>query len=192
MKYIGQYESTNEWMLFDNIEANIGFKNLKPGLKFERKLLETRTKVPKHSSPSFFFFFFFLGFQIWKTFPLHKSQLLIISKTYYLVEISNQLRRAFQKLEAFSSTELEFQPDLNWATKEMIFEEKNWTTFFTIQEVNWVHHSFFTGAVGLLSRLCFGRRHKFRHYQQKAASSVVSKNEKGNTAVERNYQQLHK
>ena len=97
-------------MFFDNIEANIGFKNLKPGLKFERKLLETRTKVPKHSSPSFLFFFFLLGFQIWKTFPLHKSQLLIISKIYSLVEISNQLRRAFQKLEAFSSTEFEFQP----------------------------------------------------------------------------------
>ena len=177
-------------MFFDNIEANIGFKNLKPGLKFERKLLETRTKVPKHSFPSFFFFFF-LGFQIWKTFPLHKSQLLIISKIYSLVEISNQLRRAFQKLEAFSSTEFEFQPA--WTEQQRRWSlRKKLNSFFIILEVNWVHHSFFTGAVGLLSRLCFGRRHKFRHYQQKAASSVVSKNEKGNTAVERNYQQLHK
>ena len=113
-------------MFFDNIEANIGFKNLKPGLKFERKLLETRTKVPKHSSPSFFFF---LGFQIWKTFPLHEPQLLIISKNPASAEILNKLRQAFKNLRLFLQLSLNFNR-LELSNKGDDLWGKNWTVFY--------------------------------------------------------------
>ena len=112
-------------MFFDNIEANIGFKNLKPGLKFERKLLETRTKVPKHSSPSFFFFFFFLGFQKWmKDFSSPQISTFDNLEDLFFGWNFESTQTSFSKTWGFFFNWVWISTGLNWATKEMIFEEK--------------------------------------------------------------------
>ena len=103
-------------MLFDNIEANIGFKNLKPGLKFERKLLETRTKVPKHSFPSFFFF---LRFQKWvKDFSSPQISTFDNLEDLFFGWNLESTQTSFSKTWGFFFNWVWISTGLNWATKE--------------------------------------------------------------------------